>query len=123
VSKWRCVGCGRKIPWDGRGLFAYTCPCGATVFVDEERHIAYPASFYYALSGHSIPHIDYYLGISNYVSAKKEQVYQILKKLGAVWSWECPECRERFLKRKRMEVREGLIRIPLHPELLRALHE
>jgi len=33
----KCIGCDTQIPWDGAGIFSYTCLCGATIFYDERR--------------------------------------------------------------------------------------
>jgi len=113
----KCLGCDRDIPWDGEGLFAYTCPCGATVFYDE-KGLAVPASLVRALyEGRPLPHIDYYVGISDHMSEIKKEFIAELRRRGAVWSWECGECREKFLKRKRMEREMGLLRFGLHPAL------
>ena len=117
-----CVGCGTIIPWDGTGTFAYTCRCGGTLFADSAGTLYPPASLVLTLAGkRELPHIDYYLGISNYVSIEKQRIYEEFRKLGAKWSWECDICKERFLKRKKMELKEGLIVSELHPELKKLL--
>lgn len=116
-DKYHCVGCGSRISWNGKGVFAYTCPCGATLFADE-KGISLPASLIIFLKeGKKLPHLDYYLGISNYVSVEKQRAYEELQKLGCTWSWNCPKCKERFLKLKRAQVKEGMIRFEVHPEL------
>lgn len=116
--RYHCVGCGNPIPWDGKGLFAYTCRCGATLFADENQTPALPASLIKGVvEGLELPHLDYYLGISNYVSAEKQQAYEELQKLGSTWSWNCDKCKLKTLKRIRAEVKEGVIRFELHPEL------
>jgi hypothetical protein len=116
--RFHCVGCGSQIPWDGRGLFAYTCPCGATLFANENGKFAVPASLVRAIhEGRELPHLDYYLGKSNYVSLEKQKAYEFLRSLGAKWSWECLQCREKIVERTLMEVREGFYRFGLHPEL------
>jgi hypothetical protein len=122
--KFHCIGCGRTIPWNGKGLLAYTCPCGATLFADENGKFAWPASLIMAISEHrEPPHIDYYLGRSNYVSAEKEKAYEFLKSLGSKWSWECEKCREKVVERTLMEVRKGFYRFDLHPELKKLVME
>lgn len=119
---YHCVGCGGSIPWDGTGIFAYTCSCGATIFADQNGVPALPASLIIRVKeGRDLPHIDYYLGFSNHVSEEKQRLYEELQKLGAIWSWDCERCKERFLQRKRMEVKERLLRIDLHPELKKLL--
>lgn len=113
-----CVGCGGSIPWDGTGLFSYTCSCGATLFADQSHRLSFPASLIMAIhEKRKIPHIDYYLGFSNYISEEKQACYEELRKLGAIWSWECSQCKERYLKRKKMQIQNNLIRMELHPEL------
>jgi len=114
-----CVGCGNKISWDGTGILCYTCPCEGTLFADDTQgKIAIPASLVMAaLSKRNLPHINYYLGCSNYTSAEKGAVVDRLKQLGATWAWECDECRLRFAMRMMMHVQEGLYRFELHPEL------
>ena len=122
--KFHCVGCGRTIPWDGKGLFAYTCPCGATLFADEDGKFAWPVSLITAISEHrEPPHIDYYLGRSNYDSAEKQKAVEFLRKLGARWSWDCDECRGKIVERTLMEVREGFYHFDLHPELKKLVME
>lgn len=117
-----CVGCGQMIPWDGTGLFAYTCRCGATLFADSNGNLIPPASLVLAIVGkRELPHIDYYIGYSNYVSIEKQKVYDELRQLGAKWSWECEHCKDHFLERKRMELKEGLLHIELHLDLKKLL--
>ena len=118
MAKYHCVGCGSPIPWDGTGVFSYTCRCGGTIFADENHAPALPASLVIAIyEKRELPHIDYYLGISNYVSAEKQWMYEELKKHGAIWSWECEKCRERFLKLRKAQLDAGLFRFALLPEL------
>lgn len=124
MTKYHCVGCGVELAWDGKGLFSYTCPCGATLFADENHRFAFPASLIIGLyEGRELPHIDYYLGWSNYTSEEKEAAYKFLREKGACWSWECDKCCERYLKRKRMEIKEGFLakHIQLHPDLEKLL--
>jgi DNA-directed RNA polymerase subunit RPC12/RpoP len=113
------VGCGELIPWDGHGLFAYECRCGAKIFMNEGGEMAFPVSFVRALAEQrEIPHIDYYLGISNHTSETKEKLVSLLKGLGAVWSWECPECRGKITERVWWGLRLGELRLEeLHPGL------
>jgi predicted RNA-binding Zn-ribbon protein involved in translation (DUF1610 family) len=122
---YRCVGCGRPIPWDGRGLFAYTCPCGANAFADEEGNVAWPLSLHMALDeGREPPHIDHYVGRSNHVSELKERAIAFLRSKGARWSWECPECREKVVERTWWLLRLGEVKAEeLHPELRRLVEE
>jgi len=104
-------------------MFAYTCPCGATVFYDEQK-IYYPASLIRCLlHDRSLPHIDYYLGKSSFWSPLKQKFYEFLRSKGAIWSWECKECRKNFIKRTLMEKKEGLYPFKLHPELQKLIVE
>jgi len=117
----KCLGCGRDIPWDGVEMFCYTCPCGALVFYQGEN-VFPPASLVLKLGkGEELSHIDYYLGKSSYTSPEKEVFYNSLRERGAIWSWECPECRDRFLQRAKMEIENGLYLLPLHPELAKLI--
>jgi DNA-directed RNA polymerase subunit RPC12/RpoP/uncharacterized protein YlaI len=114
----RCVGCGREIKWDGKGVFAYTCPCGARVFYDEKVGFIFPASFFMSLlKGVEFPHIDYYLGKSAYWDDVKQQIYKFLRDKGAVWSWECDECKKKVIEQTKIEIKEGLYPFEIHPEL------
>jgi hypothetical protein len=120
----RCVGCGSTIPWDGRGLFAYTCPCGATLLIDDGGGLALPVSLVMAVAEHrEIPHIDYYLGRSSHTSPEKEKAYEFLRSLGARWSWECEQCRSIIVERTIMELREGLYRFGIHPDLKKLVED
>ena len=103
----RCIGCDRKIGWDGKGLFSYTCPCGATVFYNEETgRVALPASVAIGISkGKSLPHLGDLVGESNYTSSIKERLIAELREKGFIWMEECEQCRadgalERKLKRE-----------------------
>jgi predicted RNA-binding Zn-ribbon protein involved in translation (DUF1610 family) len=119
----KCLGCGQDIPWDGKTMFCYTCPCGATIFIQEEN-LYPPASLVTKISNRQeLSHLDYYLGKSNYTSPEKEDFYKLLRKLGATWSWECPDCKEGFLQRTKMEVENNLYPLQLHPELAKILKE
>jgi len=118
IKTFHCVGCGRPIPWDGRGTFAFTCPCGATIFADDEHVPSLPASLIHSVAlGRRPAHIDYYLGISNYISAEKQKIYEELRALGAIWSWECKECKERTVKLRKAQLESGMPKFELHPEL------
>ena len=99
----KCIGCDAQIPWDGTGLFCYTCPCGATVFYNEEiGKITVPASAAIALGrGRSLPHLGYLVGESGYTSPIKEKLIAELREKGFIWMEECEQCqRDGTLKRK-----------------------
>jgi len=121
----KCLGCGGEILWDGKGVLAYTCPCGATVFYDEEIDGYYiPVSLLRVMAlGEEVYHIDYYLGKSNHTSPEKDAFYEKLRQMGAIWSWECPQCRERVVRTTALKVEEGFYRYELHPELKALVEE
>lgn len=127
-----CLGCGRDLGFlEDTGPLAYTCPCGATIFYEPPLHfqagtlciregqkILIPVSLPRSIAEmRSLPHIDYYLGKSAHTNEDKERFIEILRGLGACWSWQCAECRPRFIERTRMEVKERLYPLPLHSEL------
>lgn len=119
----KCVGCGREVNLDKRGLFSYTCPCGSRVFYDEKRDVFYyPVSLHVAeIEKRGLPHIDYFLGYSNHQSDRKKLFYYLLRSKGSIWSWECPRCRKKFLERVKREKEMGLYPFELHPDLEKAL--
>lgn len=101
-------------------MFAYTCPCGATVLATETHQAVLPASLAMAVkTRRELPHVDDYLGISNHVSTEKQVVYEMLRRLGSVWSWECDECRGRLLALRKEQLESGMIRFELFPDLKR----
>ena len=69
-------------------------------------------------------HLDYYIGISNHVSDEKAKVCDDLRQRGAIWSWECSECKDRFLKRLGHQIQYGLVKIAmLHSDLQNLLRK
>lgn len=90
-----CVGCNSPIPWDGTGLFSYTCRCGATIFWNEETgQVALSASVIIGISkGQTLPHLDDLVGNSNFTSPKKTGVSNELAQKGFIWMRECEQCR------------------------------
>lgn len=90
----KCAGCDSHIPWDGKGNFCYTCPCGAHIFYNGETgQLALPASLVIALhQKRNIPHLDYLVGESGYTSPFKEELILELVEKGAVWMKDCPQC-------------------------------
>jgi DNA-directed RNA polymerase subunit RPC12/RpoP len=91
---YRCVGCGARIGWNGKGTLCYTCPCGAHIFYDEESgRWAPPASLVIAIhEKREPPHLDYLVGRSNFTSELKEKVIEELKSHGAIWMKDCKQC-------------------------------
>ncbi len=111
---YKCVGCDRTILWDGEGTFCYTCQCGATLFYETVTlNPVMPASLIAAINTlHELgvkpasPHIDYYLGDSNYTSGIKDLFIKVLLEMGFVWMKDCEQCKEdgtleRKLKREK----------------------
>jgi hypothetical protein len=118
----KCLGCGGSIPWNGRGVFAYTCSCGATIFYDGKTSIHPPASLVIGLAKkRELPHIDYYLGKSSHTSHEKEEMYDFLRSKGCVWSWECERCKFRTIERIVYEVANKIYRFGIHPALKEAI--
>ena len=114
----KCLGCGSEIGWDGTGVLAYTCPCGATVFYDEGKSVSPPVSLILAFAGkRELSHIDYYLGKSDHTSLEKEKLYNLLREKGAIWSWECKGCKSRVIEKTVYEVANRLYRFRVHPTL------
>lgn len=100
---YKCVGCGRHIPWGGTGLFSYACPCGAAIFYNEETGaIALPASIAIRVSkGQALPHLGDLVGESDYTSSTKERLIAELRERGFIWMEECEQCqKDGTLKRK-----------------------
>lgn len=91
-----CIGCNAQIPWDGKSLFSYTCPCGATVFANNNTGApTLPASLVagLALGNKVLTHLDDLVGNSDYISDEKEAFISALKGLGSIWMSECEQCR------------------------------
>lgn len=129
MSTLECVGCGVTTEIASSGTLCYTCGCGATFFLIDGNP-APPASFVMAVQEESLSHkkvfghIDYYLGTSNHQSIKKEALIEYLRKMDAVWSWECDECKHKFLFRKISEIDYHLLdEAQLHPDLLKLIVE
>ncbi len=121
-----CVGCGTGIPWDGHSLFAYTCGCGSTTFVNDETGIpafmAFTASVSIAvakamcgLDTRPAIHLDYIVGNSDYTSPEKDKIINDLKQAGFIWMADCEDCKksgvlERALFWKKIaQHREGVL--------------
>lgn len=114
---YKCVGCDGVIPWDGKGAFAYTCPCGASLFYDEETLApVMPASLIFAIDRlrrmgirPEGPHIDYYLGDSNLTSEIKEAVTEQLLEMGFIWMKDCKQCQEDGTYAKKLDREKRLL--------------
>lgn len=122
-DSFHCVGCGRIIPWDGKTPIAYTCPCGGTLFAGPKGYTL-PASLFFGITGKGtkkLPHLDYYLGISDFVSAEKTKAIAELKKLGCVWSWECDKCKLETVELRWQQRHAKYIAFGIHPELKKLL--
>ncbi len=101
----KCVGCDSVIVWDGKGLFSYTCPCGARIWYnDENGALALPCSLIFALvSKTGIPHLEFLIGESAHTSPVKEGVTQALVESGAIWMKDCEQCRRDGSYRRKLE--------------------
>ena len=100
---YKCLGCDKSIPWDGSSMFSYTCPCGATVFYNEETDaMSMPMSVVIGLrQGRASPHLADLVGESNHTSPIKEQLIKELQASGFIWMEECEQCkRDGTLKRR-----------------------
>jgi len=94
---YHCIGCGAKIDWDGSGTFCYTCPCGATILVNDERvdSLAIPSSLAHSIrrkKRRPLPHLDDIVGNSDYMSPEKESVIADLRLRGFIWMGEWTDC-------------------------------
>lgn len=99
---YRCIGCNKTIPWDGRGTLCYTCLCGATLFYEVETlKPVMPASLIDAINTlqelgvkPESPHIDYYLGESNHTSGIRDLFIKVLLEMGFIWMEDCEQCQK-----------------------------
>mgnify|MGYP001574488052 CR=1 FL=1 len=93
---YRCIGCNARIPWDGTGLFSFTCQCGATIFLnDETGQTAMPSSVIIGVSkGKNLPHLNDLVGNSDFTSVGKQKLISQLRGSGLIWMRECEQCRE-----------------------------
>ena len=105
---WRCVGCDGHIPWDGKGVFSYTCRCESRIFYDDQAGgVALPASLVLSLHrGIDLPHLDGLIGKSPYTSPMKEALTKDLLSKGCIWMKDCKQCQndgtlERELEREK----------------------
>lgn len=100
---YRCVGCDKSIPWNGKSAFSYTCPCGAAIFYDGETGgLTVPGSVAIGIGrGQTTPHLNDLVGESTHTSPIKEQVISELQSKGFIWMEECEQCKQDgTLKRK-----------------------
>lgn len=112
----KCIGCDSIIGWDGKGMFCYTCPCGATVFYnDEDGKLAPPASLFRAINKKKLfpgevltPHIDYYVGDSDYTSEIKERFIKELLDLGFIWMKDCEQCQKDGTLQRKLDREKAL---------------
>lgn len=100
---YKCLGCDKSNPWDGKGAFAYTCPCGAAIFYEEDTQaLALPFSLIRSLqAGTALPHLNDLVGESSHTSPFKEQIVSDLRSKGFIRMEECEQCKnDGTLKRK-----------------------
>lgn len=105
---YRCIGCDRSIPWDGTGMFSYTCMCGATIFWNEETgQMSMPLSVARDIAhGYSLPHLGDLVGSSDFTSPQKTGVINELVSKGFIWMRECEQCKaDGTLKRHEARLR------------------
>ena len=101
---------------DARGGWAYTCPCGGNLFTFDGR-LALPTSLvgylaYQKLGAGSplgvrkdIPHLEYYVGYSDFMDDVKRDAINQLKLAGSIPE---DECQDERCKRNRTEWRAKL---------------
>lgn len=103
IVKARCVGCGIDMGMiDISGGFCYTCPCGAQVF-EFDGSVSHPMSLEMYLDSQKygiameefyrkdIPHIEYYVGWSEYTDKVKEDFIKSLRLAGSIPTSECDD--------------------------------
>lgn len=93
---YKCIGCDSTIGWDGMGSFCYTCPCGATIFCNEDTgQVTMPASVLIGISmGKTTPHLGDLIGESNHTSEIKDRLLSELREKGFIWMEECEQCQK-----------------------------
>lgn len=106
----KCLGCDSIIGWDGECAFSFTCPCGATVFYNEETGaMAFPYSMLKNLhEGIPLPHLNDLVGESNHTSPLKESFIQELRSKGFIWMEECEQCQKDGTLARKQEREEYL---------------
>lgn len=100
-----CIGCGKRINWDGRGLFSCVCPCYSTTFIDGatgKRFLASRISVQMTM-GAPVNHLNDIVGDSDYSSKEKTAFVSELREIGFIWMRECERCREDGTLKKRQE--------------------
>ena len=113
--KFHCVGCGNSIPWDGTGLFSYTCRCGGNIFVSEDDRPSFPASVLIQMCKKKpVTHLDDIIGVSDYTSPEKDGFIAILQGRGFTWMEECEQCKtdgtlKRYQQRHDLDRRQAHI--------------
>lgn len=108
----RCVGCGQSLGHvDVSGGWCYTHVCGSTTF-SFDGTISYPLSLIMAVEARKkglqkdIPHIEYYLGWSDYMDDVKREFLTKLKLAGAIYT---EECNDKQCVEQRERLKKGLI--------------
>jgi len=101
----KCIGCDREIPWDGEGMFSYTCVCGSRIFYRvETESIAMPAPLVLSLAaGRPRAHFDDLVGESDFTSPLKERLIEELRSRGVTWMEECDQCKKDGTLKRRQE--------------------
>ena len=127
---YHCVGCGAPSGWDGQGMWAATCACGAIMLspdTEDSQH-TFPASLILnTIKKEDVPHIDYYLGLSDYESAEKLAMIKVLRDMGSIYSWECNKCIKKLVEREAYFYAQGLTsfnrHLRYHPDLLSLINK
>ena len=113
MTKIRCIGCGDIIAGDVeiKGGWDYTCSCGGHLFTFDGK-LSIPSSLltYIAYKNYgdksplgtrvSVPHIEYYIGYSDYMDYAKKCIMDQLKFIGAI---SMEDCQDEECKRHREE--------------------
>lgn len=108
-----CLGCDKFVIALEKGdEFGHTCSCGSTMFYAKgmfsakENGLIPPIVFLELMAGNLPfrPHIDQFLGSALHVSPLKEQIVQVLRKQGCIWSHECENCSQKVLSEKVDEI-------------------
>lgn len=101
VGKIQCVGCGTITGTNVQtsGGWAYTCRCGANMSV-MDGVITWPASFIRALAeGKEPAHLEWYVGWSNFMDERKQEIIRQMKLGGSTSVKDCKECIEKMPER------------------------
>ena len=98
----KCIGCDKEMGFEGAGTLSITCECGARMFYNEGfSKMLFPLSVIEAsIHGKPLPHLNFLVGESTFMSPAKEGCTAALRDMGSIWIHECEECQTsgRFCK-------------------------